>query len=130
MYGFPMTQRALIHGTLVLYALDWRTLLVYCYSFMEFTGREGQKSWLKSTNCSIPDKRVRTKKSPPCGYKITIYLKNGMFKIGMRFHPSNEIIEVRSIASEKAYKTIDREKIDYIEVEPTARPAEKNLEDE
>jgi hypothetical protein len=50
--------------------------------------------------------------------------------MGVRFHPSNEIIEVRSIASEKAYKTIGREKIDYIDVEPTARLAEKNLEDE
>jgi hypothetical protein len=63
-------------------------------------------------------------------YKIIIYLKNGMFKIGVRFHPSKEASEVRTIASEKAYKTIGREKIDYIDVEPTARPAEKNLEDE
>jgi hypothetical protein len=63
-------------------------------------------------------------------YKITIYLKTGMFKIGVRFHSSKEISEVRTIAATRALKTIEEGQIDYIDVEPTARAAEKNLEDE
>ncbi len=54
-------------------------------------------------------------------YLITIHLKIGKPKQGIRWHPSYDAYHVRSLVTQKAYKTIGKSMIDWIEVVPTAR---------
>jgi hypothetical protein len=54
-------------------------------------------------------------------YLITIYLKSGTYHQGIRWHSSYDPAWVRNVVEEKAFKTIGQEKIDQIDVMPTAK---------
>ena len=54
-------------------------------------------------------------------YLITIHLKIGKPKQGIRWHPSYDPAHVRNIVQKKVHEAIGRANIDYIDVVPTAR---------
>ncbi len=53
-------------------------------------------------------------------YKITIYLRSGKKMTGIRYHSSQDIGMIKSFAIEKFKKAFPLERLDYVDVDPTA----------
>ncbi len=60
-------------------------------------------------------------------YKITFFLLNGKKKTGIRFHVSQDISLIKSVAVANFKKATPEERLDYIDVEPTALGKNMNV---
>jgi hypothetical protein len=61
-------------------------------------------------------------------YLITIHLKTGGKKQGIRRHPAYDADQVRALVEKKTYATIGKASVDWIEVVPTARTTGRRIE--
>ncbi len=61
-------------------------------------------------------------------YLITIHLKIGKSKQGIRWHSSFDPAHVRNIAEKKVHEAMGRANIDYIDAVPTARTTGNKME--